>query len=213
MQSLSAHLIGGYQRALRAQLIDLSDGEELPAKAYHLFEKLFDTINTATNMMQLQVANAQQGHIDKESFVGCSMLEVIIKAIDHYPFSTETRALVHWDGLHAFQFQGDALLAQHVLWNLMKNALHAIHQAGKGEVFIRFEQDERFNKVLFRDTALGISAEDIGKIFDPHYTTGGSGLGLAFCKAVMQAFEGDIQCEAQAGEYTRFILSFPTLER
>jgi len=78
-------------------------------------------------------------------------------------------------------------------------------------VFIQFEQGEQYNLVYFKDTALGIVAEDVGKIFDPHYTTGGGGLGLALCKVVMQAFGGDIRCESKVGEFARFVLSFPRL--
>ena len=95
---------------------------------------------------------------------------------------------MHWDGLHGFQFQGDALLTQHVLWNLLNNALHAIQRAGKGEIFIQFERKEEYNLLHFKDTALGIPDEDVDKIFDPNFTTGGCGFGLAFCKAVMQAY-------------------------
>jgi signal transduction histidine kinase len=34
-------------------------------------------------------------------------------------------------------------------------------------------------------------------------------MGLAFCRKVITAFGGNIQCESQAGKYTRFALSFP----
>jgi len=211
LQRISAYLIGGYQQALKAKLIVPPEGGSLPLRADRLIKTIFESIDTATKMIRLQLANAQQGHIDSERFVDCSILQVVKEAIAHYPFSAQTCTLVHWDGVNGFQFQGDALLCQHVLWNLLKNALHVIHQAGKGEVFIQFEKGEQYNLVHFKDTALGIAAENINKIFNPDYTTGGCGLGLAFCKAVMQAFGGDICCQSKLGEYTCFVLSFPRL--
>jgi len=192
-------------------LIAPATGETLPKKLERLIKIVFDTINKATKMMNLQLANTQQGYIDSETFVDCSILQIVREAIALYPFGREERTLVHWEGLHGFHFQGDALLCQHVLWNLLKNALRAIHAAGKGEVLIQFEQGEAHNLLSFKDTALGISAENIGKIFAPHYTTGGCGLGLAFCKVAMQTFGGDIRCESKVGEYARFVLSFPIL--
>jgi len=207
LQHVSAHLIGGYQQALKAQLIAPAVGETLPRKLERLIKIVFDTINKATKMMNLQLANTQQGYIDDKRFVDCSILQIVREALALYPFGREERTLVHWDGLHGFHFQGDALLYQHVLWNLLKNALRAIQVAGKGEVFIRFEKGEQYNLVYFKDTALGIATENINKIFDPNYTTGGCGLGLAFCKVAMQAFGGDIRCESTVGEFTRFILS------
>jgi len=51
------------------------------------------------------------------------------------------------------------------------------------------------------------------KIFTHFSTTrkGGSGMGLAFCKMVMQEYGGDITCESELGKYTRFILTFPAV--
>ena len=38
---------------------------------------------------------------------------------------------------------------------------------------------------------------------------GGTGLGLAYCRRVMRAFGGEIECESVLGEYTQFTLRFP----
>lgn len=39
--------------------------------------------------------------------------------------------------------------------------------------------------------------------------SGGTGLGLAYCKRTMQALDGEIYCESKLGKYTAFRLSFP----
>ena len=43
-------------------------------------------------------------------------------------------------------------------------------------------------------------------------TKKGTGLGLAYCKMIMQGYGGDITCESKLGKYTRFALSFPKVE-
>jgi signal transduction histidine kinase len=48
-------------------------------------------------------------------------------------------------------------------------------------------------------------------IFDSFVTSGkpsGTGLGLPFCKRVMQAFNGDIICQSENGKGAEFILKF-----
>ena len=50
-------------------------------------------------------------------------------------------------------------------------------------------------------------------IFDDFFTSdkkGGTGLGLPFCKRVMEAFGGDITCESVEGEGVEFCLRFPS---
>jgi len=37
----------------------------------------------------------------------------------------------------------------------------------------------------------------------------GTGIGLAFCRSVMESFGGTIDCKSQLGEYTEFTLAFP----
>jgi len=62
--------------------------------------------------------------------------------------------------------------------------------------------------------ALVIAPERIATLFDTFSTSGkagGTGLGLAFCKRVMAAFGGTIQCHSELGAYTGFVLSFPLL--
>ena len=55
-----------------------------------------------------------------------------------------------------------------------------------------------------------MSLVQLSRLFEHFYTTTfmGTGIGLSFCKLVMNRFGGDIRCEAQEGVYTKFILSF-----
>ena len=69
-------------------------------------------------------------------------------------------------------------------------------------------------QIQVRDTGPGIAPENLSKLFASFYTSGksgGTGLGLAYCKRTMQALDGDICCESEVGKYTAFRLSFPEL--
>jgi PAS domain S-box-containing protein len=67
------------------------------------------------------------------------------------------------------------------------------------------------------DQGIGISADDIAKLFDRFYQakasvsgkTKGTGLGLAICKGILDAHEGKIWVESQPGQGSNFIFSLP----
>ena len=59
-----------------------------------------------------------------------------------------------------------------------------------------------------------IRPEDIPKIFNPGFTTKGvgvgTGLGLSICHQIIEAHQGRIAVESEAGEGTRFTVSLPS---
>lgn len=105
-----------------------------------------------------------------------------------------------------FYFKGDETAYVFVLFNLLKNALYymAMNQDARIEVTVDAPH------VRFRDTGPGIAPDLLGRIFQPFNTTtkaGGTGLGLAYCARVLQAFGGGITCESELGKFTEFTMS------
>lgn len=141
-----------------------------------------------------------------------SMADCITKALNQYVFPPHKRKIVHEDLSRNFMFYGDEILFSHLLFNLLKNALYFIDKAGKGEIDVWLEPGEDYNELHFKDTAQGISPEDLPHIFEQFFTKSthhGTGVGLAFCKTVMESWGGAISCRSEFGEYTEFICQFP----
>ena len=153
------------------------------------------------------LANIKEREIDKSGFVELSMKKVVKKALAEFAFeSEEQRGLVDVNLNNNFTFKGDESLMVFVLFNLLKNALYY-----KAKIDIWLNATAHGNYLHFQDYGVGISKDKLPSIFDSFFTAnkkGGTGLGLAFCKRVMQAFGGDVICE---GEYTSFALLFPKL--
>ncbi|MDE1264649.1 hybrid sensor histidine kinase/response regulator [Vibrio aestuarianus] len=99
-----------------------------------------------------------------------------------------------------------------VVFNLIRNAIYYFDSYPNSKVDIIIEGGQNENCVIFRDTGPGIDADICSKIFDDFFThkkIGGSGLGLSYCKRVMETFSGRIECHSKVGEFTEFKLYFP----
>lgn len=97
--------------------------------------------------------------------------------------------------------------------NLLSNAFK--YTQAKGSISISVEEDERFVSIRVADTGVGISSEDINKIFDRFYQSEekegvvGTGLGLAITKEIVLAHKGDIRVESKVGVGTVFVIRLP----
>ncbi len=102
---------------------------------------------------------------------------------------------------------------EQVFINIMLNALHAMGQGGS--LFIRTGYRDGCCSVAFADTGRGIPAEILPRIFEPFYTTrggeGGTGLGLALCKEIVEQHGGIIEVDSRPGDGTTFVVKLPVL--
>ncbi len=100
---------------------------------------------------------------------------------------------------------------QQVFANLLINALEAVNGRGEIRVSTRFDEAKRVITVDIADTGCGISREQVGRIFEPFFSTKpkGTGLGLAVTYGFLMNHQGDIQVESEPGQGTRFIITIP----
>ncbi|MEM1204026.1 MAG: ATP-binding protein [Acidobacteriota bacterium] len=72
----------------------------------------------------------------------------------------------------------------------------------------------RYVVFTLADGGEGIEAQNLGKVFDPYFTTkeSGRGLGLATCHSIVENHGGHIELESTAGEGTRVTVWLPAIE-
>jgi signal transduction histidine kinase len=110
---------------------------------------------------------------------------------------------------------------QQVLLNLLTNARQAMSRGG--QIIIRITPDPAANTVdlIVRDTGGGIPPEVLPRIFDRYFSTkqgpdasgkGGTGVGLAMCREIIESHQGKIRVESTVGVGTAFTLKLPAAQ-
>ena len=101
----------------------------------------------------------------------------------------------------------DGLLIEQVLINLVENAVRHTPSQTRIQVDAKIEND--FIVVSVSDNGSGLKEEDLERVFDKFYhdkASGGAGLGLAICRAIINAHGGRIWAENKNGAHFRFTL-------
>jgi two-component system NtrC family sensor kinase len=101
---------------------------------------------------------------------------------------------------------------QQVFMNLINNAVDAVGRGG--EVCLSVVRSDGGVEVRVADNGPGILDKDIGRIFEPFFSTKTgngrhAGLGLAICQEIMHALHGRMCVESRSGKGTIFTLWFP----
>ena len=107
---------------------------------------------------------------------------------------------------------------QQVLLNLIINARQAMPKGGQVVISVGFDPASQMVELSVRDTGGGIPQEQLPRIFDPFFSTkkgpdesgkGGTGVGLAACRDIMEAHRGKILVASTLGKGTAFTLRLP----
>jgi len=115
------------------------------------------------------------------------------------------------DGRSDPVIEADPDLLKQVFVNLMANAVDAMPDGGRLSISWRERGDADMLEVMVEDTGTGISPEDIGKAFNPFFTTkdDGVGMGLAMVHRIVEAHGGRISVSSRVGRGTTFLISLP----
>jgi Na+/proline symporter/signal transduction histidine kinase len=158
------------------------------------------SINTINSIL-LSLKNSVIGDDKKLYFIE----ECVKQAINDYSLYNSSAKDVETNIKRNFKVMCSSYYLTNVILNLLKNA----YKHGGKDVKIKIWTKE--SKFYFKDYGNGIPKENLPFIFDRFYTKNktGTGIGLAFCKMVMEDLGGRIECESKYGKYTKFILVFP----
>ena len=107
---------------------------------------------------------------------------------------------------------GDPTQLTRALQNVIVNAIQAATEQ-RGKVVVNCQEKDLYADIQVQDTGYGIAEEEIGKIFEPYFTTkqgkNGTGLGLYITRKVIDDHHGSIEVASTLGVGTTFTLRLP----
>ena len=107
--------------------------------------------------------------------------------------------------------QGNARRLEHLIVNLLMNALNAVGATG-GEVTVTLAQEKEWVRIDVEDTGPGIPPEHLTRLFEPFFTTRANrtGLGLFSARRIVEAHQGRIQITSEPGQGAHVSVRLPT---
>jgi signal transduction histidine kinase len=209
------HLVETYERS---RSLGLATGNLKPAHVGTL-SMVFDSIEKETaysnmiiDMLLVRSGQRPTTQLDWEKF---NVSEVVTEALQRFPANNEFEKNLPKLFLHRdFQISGPRLLVVHTIVNLLKNAVYYSQKAKYPRVELHVSvEPRRWGVIRVLDNGPGISGESVRHLFSPFYTTTkageGTGIGLSFCKRVMDDLGGSIRFVDSAELPTCFEARFP----
>ena len=177
--------------------------------------KEIDTIDSAafrarTITRQLLVF----GHKNEPKLSPCNVnqvLDEVMSGLKEREFKVADIEIIrdYDSGLPEIMLDNDQI--RQVFLNLINNAGDAI--SGPGKITIFTSRNDQNIQITIKDTGKGMSAEQLGEIFNPFFTTKevgkGTGLGLSVSLNIIESLGGEIHVQSLEGAGSSFIISLP----
>ena len=142
--------------------------------------------------------------------------DMILEAVDNVNYQYEMNAIeivLRCNVPDNIEIKGNKVALLSVFVNLIRNARQAMGENGNLSIFV--DRDNRNQvKIEIRDTGIGISAEEMEKLFKP-FISGwkegeGTGLGLATSRGIIETHGGTMTAESEGeGKGAKFIIHLP----
>ncbi|GAB6931054.1 hypothetical protein JCM10914A_50370 [Paenibacillus sp. JCM 10914] len=180
----------------------------------HEIDRLIDLV---TELEDLHDMESPEFRLDRNEVDLHSIIEQAIALMN--PAYSEKKVDLQFEGATPVLIHVDADRLLQVLMNLLNNALHYTSEHGRVHVQIKEEAD--YIMIRIQDNGQGIHSEDLPYIFERLYrgdksrsrNSGGSGMGLAIVRQIVQAHGGQVwaetQNQGQPGHGSSFFIRLP----
>jgi len=155
----------------------------------------------------LEFARPTALHLERGSLA--ALVEEVLKIVAGEREEKKIEIRKELTALPDISFDKDKM--KQVFLNLFLNALGAMDNGGVLTIKAR-PIDKQWLGIEIIDTGTGIAKEDLGRIFDPYFTTkpSGTGLGMAIVQKILTAHHGEIKLESEPGQGTRAMILLPS---
>ena len=185
--------------------------EQIVSRVQHRIDGLIGMISNLLDLSRIESGRLVQ---QKERI---ALSEIIDEAMDLITQEAEKKGLTCEVATDAqlFPLHADRQSLETVMINLLSNAVKYNREGGR--VSVSAHNRGEFVEIQVADNGVGISEEDLPRIFDKSYRIRseytrkviGSGIGLPLVKAIVEAHFGSITVESETGKGTTFTVLLP----
>jgi len=207
-------LLQNYRHAIKVGTIEANPSLQTLHNIEQALQTVSQRIHQAQYTIERQLLSLQKksAHLvlNKTNIKRQTMIRMMEEIIEQYPFTPIEKSFIDWQQGEDFEIACDKHLITQVIHNLIDNALHSLHEAGKKRRKIVLWLKHR--SIYIKDNGIGLDSNACKKLFDAFYSTrhNGTGLGLYFCQTVMAAHFGQISAKGRAGQSAHFRVYFPS---
>ena len=182
--------------------------KRISSEAQRMSNLVYDLLTLSrydNSKIKLEKTEFDLGELVKYTFDGLK-LEMDKKAIVGECFVTSNVPPVY----------ADKSGIQRVIINILTNAIKYTKENGTIKTYVGFVYNDAYIKII--DTGVGISKEDLNRIFERFYRVdksrtremGGTGLGLSIAKEILDKNDGRIDIKSELGKGTEVVIRIPT---
>lgn len=168
-------------------------------------------LNILNALMDIAEAESGTMKLRREKVDLCQLLREVMELYEYV--AEERNVTVHAELPASCEAEVDRIRMRQVFANLLDNAIK--YTPTGGNVTVTAAQEPQRAVVHFRDTGIGIPAEEQDKIWarlyrgDKSRSERGLGLGLSLVKAIVEAHHGHVSVISRAGEGADFAVMLP----
>jgi len=221
------NILSGIMSYPELLLLDLEDGHPMKSP----LEMIQNSGQRAAAIVQDLLTLARRGVAVTETV---SLKDIVTEYLESPEFRKLISYHAHIDikadmGDGSFNVKGSAVHLSKTVMNLTSNAVEAMPDGGAVTISVErvyvdtpvpgYDSIEPGDFIILRvaDEGIGISAEDLERIFEPFYTKkvmgrSGTGLGMAVVWGTVKDHQGYIDVKSAVGRGTQFTLYFPEVE-
>lgn len=182
--------------------------------------KSFEAIRrNSTNLRMLignilEISRMESGKFELTK-ITTDINKLIAESVDELKILSRQKGIeIVLDTVNVSPIELDDTRIKEVINNLITNAIKFTE---KGTISVSLRQEGDFVKISVKDTGCGIPKDKLGNLFVKFYQVdasisrryGGTGLGLSITKQIIEAHDGKIGVESDAGQGSTFYFTLP----
>lgn len=200
--------INGYAEMLESNMVKEEDIPRIAGIIHSQGNKLLEIIDSVIKLSNLDDKDK------KVEFEEINLNNIVDEVMENLDYRLKQKSINYSIKGEDINILGNKRMIEDLIYNLVDNAIKYNKEYGKIEIIF---SKERHRKVLtIKDTGIGISTDDLNRIFERFYMVDksrsgkekGTGLGLSIVKHIVEMHQGKIYIESEIGHGTEITIKF-----